>query len=181
MLVIISASILIVALAVGVATFNSMVRLDRLCAEAWSGIDIALKRRYDLIPNLVETARAFAKHEQDTFAQLINLRNEAMLARGSVAATIHAESLIAPMLSRLIAQVEAYPELRSSQNFLQLQSELVNTEDRIAAARRFYNANVRDFNILIETFPGMLFAGGRSRKQLWELQDDRQRQPVSVG
>lgn len=179
-ILIVLAVIVVILIAIAVGNYNNAVRLDRMCADAWAGIDIALKRRYDLIPNLVETTKAYAKHEQETFERVITLRNQAVQASGDVAATIRADQLLAPALMGLIRRVEAYPELRSNANFLSLQAELVNTEDRIAAARRFYNANVRDFNIQIETFPGVLFAGGRAAKQPWEVDEAVERTAVKV-
>lgn len=162
-----------------ISVSNNIVRLNRLCDNAWAGIDVALKRRYDLIPNLVETVKAFAKHEQETFEKVIQLRNQASGSR-DVHARIESETMLAAAMSGLVARAEAYPDLRSSANFLELQKELAMTEDRIAAARRFYNANVRDFNIAIETFPGSMLKGDKSLRESWEIDDPTERQAVKV-
>lgn len=162
-----------------ISVSNNIVRLNRLCDNAWAGIDVALKRRYDLIPNLVETVKAFAKHEQETFEKVIQLRNQASGSR-DVHARIESETMLAAAMSGLVARAEAYPDLRSSANFLELQKELAMTEDRIAAARRFYNANVRDFNIAIETFPGSMLKGDKSPRESWEIDDPTERQVVKV-
>lgn len=171
--------IAIILIAIPISISNNIVRLDRLCDEAWSGIDVALKRRHDLIPNLVECVKGFMAHEQNVLNQVIALRNEAVHAQGQVG-VLAAERALVPALSGLFARVEAYPELKSSANFLSLQEELINTEDRIAAARRFYNNNVRAFNVAIETFPGSMLSGGRAEKQFFEVEDSSVRAPVNV-
>ncbi len=171
--------IVIIMIAIPISISNNIIRLDRLCDEAWSGIDVALKRRHDLIPNLVECVKGYMAHEQSVLSQVIALRNEAVHAQGQEG-ILAAERALVPALSGLFARVESYPELKSSANFLQLQEELVNTEDRIAAARRFYNNNVRAFNVAVETFPGSMFRGSRSEKQFFEVEDSSVRATVHV-
>lgn len=171
--------IVIIMIAIPVSISNNIIRLDRLCDEAWSGIDVALKRRHDLIPNLVECVKGYMAHEQSVLNQVITLRNQAVQAHGQEG-ILAAERALVPALSGLFARVEDYPELKSSANFLQLQEELVNTEDRIAAARRFYNNNVRAFNVAVETFPGSMLSGGRATKQFFEVEDSSVRTPINV-
>ncbi|MBI1332389.1 MAG: LemA family protein [Armatimonadetes bacterium] len=171
--------LIVLLIGVPISISNNIVRLDRLCDEAWSGIDVALKRRHDLIPNLVECVKGYMKQEQTVLSQVIALRNEAVHAHGPQG-VLAAERALVPALSGLFARVEAYPDLKSSANFLQLQQELVNTEDRIAAARRFYNNNVRAFNVSIETFPGSMFRGGRPEREFFEVEESGVRAPVNV-
>jgi len=159
-----------------IGTANRLTRLKMLVRESWAQVDVVLKRRYDLIPNLVETCRAYAAHEKDTFERVIDARNHAASANGSVSA----ENLMILSLNKMLARVEAYPELKSSAHFLELQRELANTEDRIAAARRFYNANVRDYNTAMEQFPASLVAGSHSPAPFFEIEDVAIRQSVSV-
>ena len=164
----------LLAICVVVSASNNLVRLERLTQEAWAGIDIALKRRHDLIPNLVATVKGYATHEREALESLVLLRNEAT-ASGSLDGRVAAEAAIGIAITKLLGRVEAYPELRSSAHFLELQKELVNTEDRIAAARRFYNNNIRDFNVAIETFPGSMVKGNRQPKPLFTLEDPSER------
>lgn len=161
-------------------TYNSLVALKNRTDEAWSDIDVQLKRRYDLIPNLVETVKGIAKQEQTVFTKVTEARASAMNARG-VADKAQAENMLSDTLKSLFAVSEAYPELKSSQNFLQLQTELTDTEDKIQAARRFYNANVRDLNIKIEQFPTSMFAGmlGYSKREFFEAATG-EKEPVKV-
>jgi LemA protein len=147
---------------------NRMVRLEKLIEDAWSNIDVLLKRRYDLIPNLVETTKAFATHEQRVLSQLVKLREQATQA-SSFAEIEQCERAIIFEMKGFFARSESYPELRSSAHFLHLQEELVNTEDRIAAARRFYNNNVREYNIAIETYPGNALKGERTPKPFFMM------------
>jgi LemA protein len=136
-----------------IATYNILVRLRLQCREAWSGIDTELKRRYDLIPNLVETVKAYARHEQETFARVVEARNRALASTGTPQSQAHDENIFVDSLRKLLVLSENYPQLKANENFLKLQQELANTEDRIQAVRRFYNANVRDLNTRIEIFP----------------------------
>jgi LemA protein len=141
-----------------VATYNLLVRLKNLCKESWSNVDTELKRRYDLIPNLVETVKGYATHERETLQLVVEARNRAVASTGSPVSQARDENVLVDALRRLLVIVEGYPQLKANQNFLQLQSELVNTEDRIQAARRFYNANVRDLNNRIQMFPSSIVA-----------------------
>lgn len=136
-----------------VVMYNRLARIRQHLRESWAGIDVELKRRYDLIPNLVETVKGYASHEQETLQRVIALRNQAQASTGSAAAQAVDESALMIGLQRLFVVSEAYPELKSNANFMALQRELSNTEDRIAATRRFFNANVREMNQLCEMFP----------------------------
>jgi len=136
-----------------VATYNRFVSLGKHMKESWSDIDVELKRRYDLIPNLVETVKGYAAYEQETLERITELRNKAMANEGSAASQAVDESALLIGLKKLFALVEAYPDLKADEHFLALQNELANTEDRIAAARRFFNGNVRELNILRESLP----------------------------
>lgn len=170
---------LIFFVVVPIVISNNIIRLSRLCDEAWSGMDVVLKRRHDLIPNLVECVKGYMAHEQATLAKVIELRNGAASAQGATGA-IAAEAALVPALSGLFMKAEAYPDLKSSANFLQLQEELANTEDRIAAARRFYNNNVREFNVAIESFPGSMLKGSRTPKEFFEVDEVEVKSPVKV-
>lgn len=143
-----------------VAMYNGLIRLKNRVEEAWSDIDVQLKRRHDLIPNLVETVKGYAAHEQGTLEKVINARNTAMQAMsgGNSKQLAEAENALAGTLKSLFALSEAYPDLKANQNFLELQRELTDTEDKIQAARRFYNGNVRDFNTKLQVFPTNLIA-----------------------
>ncbi len=140
-------------LAWGVATFNRFVRLRQHIKESWSDIDVELKRRYELIPNLVATVKGYAAHERDVLENVTELRNRALASRGSAASQAVSESALMLGIKKLFAVVEGYPELKASTNFMSLQEQLAETEDRIAAARRFFNGNVRDMNVTLESFP----------------------------
>lgn len=141
-----------------VATWNALVRLRNKCEEAWSGIDVELQRRADLVPNLVEVVRSYADHERSTFEDVVRARNAAVAARGPVEAEA-AENMLTEALQRLFVLAEDYPELQASASFLQLQRQLATIEEDIAFARRYHNAVVEDFNTRIETFPTVLLAG----------------------
>ncbi len=141
-----------------IATYNTLVALRNHIAEAWSNIDTELKRRYELIPNLVATVKGYAKHERETLERVIELRNQCAADQGSVSHQAGNEKQLVAAVQRLLAVAEAYPDLKANKNFLQLQHELVNTEDRIQAARRFYNGNVRDMRNTCETFPSSIVA-----------------------
>jgi LemA protein len=141
-----------------IATYNTLVALRNHIAEAWSNIDTELKRRYDLIPNLVETVKGYARHERETLERVVELRNLCAADNGSVSHQAGSEKQLVSAVQKLMAVAEAYPDLKADRNFLQLQHELVNTEDRIQAARRFYNGNVRDMRNKCETFPSSIVA-----------------------
>lgn len=140
-------------------TYNSLVRLRNRVDEAWSDITVQLKRRADLIPALVETVKGYASHEKEVFEQVTRARAETVSAQSPAEAAV-AENHMQQALKSIFAVAEAYPQLQANQNFLQLQGELVDTENKIQAARRFYNGGVREFNIKIQTFPNNLFVRG---------------------
>ena len=149
--------IVVVVLLWAVAIYNGLVQLKVRSDGAWSDIDVQLKRRYDLIPNLVATVKGYAAHESATFEKVTEARAKAMQA-GSPAEKGAAENMLTGALKSVFAISEAYPELKANQNFLSLQAELSDTENKIQAARRFYNGNVRDLNTLVETFPPNVIA-----------------------
>jgi LemA protein len=156
--IIAGAVVVLVALwAVGV--YNGLIKLRNLVQEAWRQIDVELKRRHDLIGNLVETVKGYAAHERGTLEDVMKARSAAMAGGQSPAQQAQSEGLLSAALGRLIAVAEAYPDLKANQNFLALQQELTSTEDRIAASRRYYNANVRELNTRVETVPSNIVAG----------------------
>ncbi len=165
-----------------IGTYNGLVRLRNHCRESWAGIDTELKRRYDLIPNLVATVKGYATHEQDTLARVTDARTRAVASTGSPASQARDENVLVGSLRQLFAVSERYPDLKASESFLKLQTELANTEDRLQAARRFYNANVRDLNTRIEVFPSNLIASlfGFTRAEYFEIEDSGVRQPPPV-
>ena len=140
-------------------TYNGLVRLRQHLRESWAGIETELQRRYDLIPNLVETVKGYAAHERSVLERVVELRNAAAASTGSPEHQAADENRLIGGLRQMFAVVENYPQLKADRNFLHLQRELVNTEDRIQAARRFYNANVRDLNTRIESVPSNVVAG----------------------
>jgi len=145
--------IIVVVIALwGVFAYNQFVKLVNRTKEAWADIDVQLKRRYDLIPNLVNTVQGYAKHEKETFAKVTEMRTKAMNADGAVAQG-QAENMLTGALKTLFAVSENYPDLKANENFLELQRELSDTENKIQAARRFYNGNVRDLATALESFP----------------------------
>lgn len=156
------------------ATYNGLVRLNVRVQEAWSDITVQLKRRADLIPNLVESVKGYAKHEKQVFQDVTEARSNVLSATTKgPEATAKAENQFEGALKSLFAVSEAYPELRASENFQQLQAELVDTEDKIQASRRFYNGGVRDLNTKIQQFPANLVAGvlGFTSKEFFEVED----------
>lgn len=163
-----------------IAVYNGLIRLKNRVDEAWSDIDVQLKRRYDLIPNLVNTVKGYAAHEREVFEKVTEARARAMGA-GTTADKAQAENMLSNTLKSLFAVAEAYPDLKANQNFLELQRELTDTEDKIQASRRFYNGNVRDFNIKIEVFPNNLIAGMLkfSKREFFETAEE-QKEPVKV-
>ncbi len=171
------AVIALVLLLIFFAMYNRMVRARNHCNEAWFNIDTELKRRYDLIPNLVSCVKGYAKYERELLEKITALRSECVANTGSPESQAASENKLIRALSALLVRVENYPNLKASQNYLQLQTELVNTEDRIQAARRFYNGNVRENNNLVEMFPTNLVAGmcGFTRREFFEIADVRER------
>lgn len=166
-----------------IAAYNRLITLVNQAKEAWADIQVQLKRRYDLIPNLVETVKGYAVHEKSAFENVTKARAAAMGATGTESKA-QAENMLSGALKTLFAVSEAYPDLKANQNFLHLQKELADTEDKIQASRRFYNTSVMTLNTAEQTFPGNLIAGAFSFKpmDLFELGSDEQaaNQPVSV-
>jgi LemA protein len=171
--------VVLAALAV-VALYNRFVRLRNRVDNAWAQIEVQLKRRWDLIPNLVETVKGYAAHERETFEAVTNARAAAQQA-GTPADAAQAEGLLGQALGRLLAVAEAYPELQADENFRQLQTELAETENRIAVSRQVYNDSVLTYNNAIQTFPGVVLAGpfGFAQREFFET-DDAQREPPQV-
>jgi len=171
------------AIIVVIGIYNSLITLQQRVKEAWSDIDVQLKRRYDLIPNLIETVKGYAKHEQETLDRVIKARNSAMSARGAKEQG-KAENMLEGALKSIFALAESYPDLKANQNFAKLQEELSDTENKIQASRRFYNGMVRDFNTKLEVFPNNMivgFFGGKFWKQdFFEIEEAGQRENVAV-
>jgi LemA protein len=169
--------ILVLAAVVGIflwVTYNGLVRLNIRVDEAWSDITVQLKRRADLIPNLIETVKGYAAHEKQVFQDVTEARANVLSATGKgPAETAKAENQFEGALKSLFAVSEAYPDLKASENFQQLQAELVDTEDKIQASRRFYNGGVRDLNTKIQVFPNNVFAGmlGFKQREFFEVED----------
>jgi len=163
-----------------IASYNGLVTLKNRAKEAWSDIDVQLKRRYDLIPNLVQTVKGYATHEKELFEKVTQARANAMGASG-IKEKADAENMLSSTLKSLFAVAENYPDLKASTNFLELQRELTDTEDKIQAARRFYNTNVRDLNIKIESFPDNILASsfGFKQMELFEIAAS-EKEPVNV-
>jgi len=172
--------IIVVLILWAVAVYNGLIRLKNRVDEAWSDIDVQTKRRYDLIPNLVNTVKGYAAHEKEVFEKVTEARTRAMGAQ-STADKAQAENALSQTLKSLFAVAEAYPDLKANQNFLELQRELTDTEDKIQASRRFYNGNVRDFNTKIQVFPNNIFAGmlGFSAREFFEAAEG-EKEPVKV-
>ena len=162
--------------------YNSLVRAMNFCRESWSDIDTELKRRYNLIPNLVEAVKGYAAHEKEVFERVIVARNQALSNNGTPQQQASDENLLVGGLQHLFALVENYPDLKANQNFLQLQDELSTTEDRIQRARRFYNGNVRDLNNRVQVFPTNVIAGlfGFQEKEYFEIEDRSMREALKV-
>ncbi len=168
-----------------IGIYNGLVKSKIRVEEAWSDITVQLKRRIDLIPNLVETVKGYAKHEKSVFKEVTEARTAMLGAGNDVAANAKADNMMQSALKSIFAVAEAYPDLKASTNFQDLQAELVDTEDKIQAARRFYNAAVRDLNTKIAVFPTVLFAAllGFTKREFFELEEEEQAQaekPVDV-
>lgn len=168
----IGGTVVAVLLVTVIVMYNSLVRTKVRVEEAWSDITVQLKRRYDLIPNLVNTVRGYAKHESEVFTKVTEARANALSAQG-VTETAKAEGQFEQALKSLFAVSENYPDLKASQNFLDLQAELTDTEDKVMASRRFYNGAARDLNIMIDTFPSNAVAGlfGFKKRDFFEVED----------
>jgi LemA protein len=164
-----------------IALYNGLIKLKNRVKEAWSDIDVQLKRRYNLIPNLVETVKGYATHEKELFENVTKARTAAMGATG-VKEKGQTENMLTGALKSLFAVSENYPDLKASENFVELQRELRDTEDKIQAARRFYNTNARDMNIKIESFPANLIAKplGFKMADFFEIEEPKQRENVKV-
>jgi LemA protein len=182
--IIVIVAIVLIAIAYTIATFNGLIRLQTRADEGFSDIDVQLKRRHDLIPNLVETVKGYAAHERQTLENVTASRNAAVAATGPEAQA-KAENQLTGALRQLFAVAENYPDLKASRNFLELQNEITDTEDKIQAARRFYNMTVRDLNIKVQTFPSSVIASSRGIKNraFFELDEpaDREVPAVSFG
>jgi len=164
-----------------IVAYNRFIRLRKRTDEAWSDIDVQLKRRHDLIPNLVETVRGYATHERELFEKVTEARAQAISASGT-AEKVKAENALSGTLKSLFAVAENYPQLRASENFSKLQEELADTENKIQAARRFYNGNVRDLNTALEIFPSNIVAKIFSFKsaEFFRVEGEEEREPVQV-
>ncbi|MFA5188491.1 MAG: LemA family protein [Patescibacteria group bacterium] len=164
-----------------IAVYNGLVKSKNRVDEAWSDIDVQLKRRYDLIPNLVETVKAYAGHEKEVFTKVTEARSSAMQAK-SLDEKGKAENMLSQTLKSLFAVAENYPDLKASTNFLQLQGELSDTENKIQASRRFYNGNVRDFNIKIQVFPNNMVAGmlGFKAYEFFQVENEQEKMAPAV-
>ncbi len=165
---------IVVLLVIGtIVSYNRFVSGRQLIRDSWANIDTELRRRYDLIPNLVETVKGYAAHERGVFEAVTNARAAAVSATGSPAQQAAAEGPFVAALRQLFAVAENYPDLKANQNFLALQAELSNTEDRLQTSRRFYNANVRDYNRRVQSFPSRLVAGtfGFKEEEYFEVEE----------
>ncbi|HTE74242.1 MAG TPA: LemA family protein [Actinomycetes bacterium] len=178
---IVLAVVVLLAVAV-VVSYNRFVRQRNLVQESWRQVDVELKRRHDLIPNLVETVKGYATHEREVFDAVTKARAQAAAPGSTPAQQAQQEGILGQALGRLFAVAEAYPELKASTTFLELQRELTETEDRIAAGRRFYNANVRAMNTRVESFPSNLVASvfGFHGEEYFEVEDEAVRSAPTV-
>ena len=164
-----------------IVAYNGFVRLVNRVKEAWADIEVQLKRRYDLIPNLVETVKGYAAHEREAFEKVTQARAKALGAQ-SVKEKEEADNMVSSALKSIFAIAEAYPQLRAVESFINLQNELADTENKIQAARRFYNGNVRDLNIKIDTFPSNIVARifNFTKQDFFELEEEAAKEPVKV-
>ena len=175
-------AVVAVLLIVFVVIYNGLVRARNMVDQAWSGIDVQLKRRHDLVPNLVESVKGYVEHERDVLGEVTRARQGAVAASGP-ADSAAAERQLGSALGRLVALAEAYPQLRASENFGELMEQLGETEDQIAAARRIYNSTTQVYNTRIQTIPGMFVAPwtGFREREYFEMDDAREGEPVAVG
>lgn len=176
--------VIIIVVVLGlIGIYNGLVTLRVRAEEAWSDIDVQLKRRHDLIPNLIETVKGYAKHESELLERVTAARTQAIQsANASPAEQAKNENMLTGALKSVFALTESYPDLKANQNFLKLQEELASTEDKIQASRRFYNGNVRDLNTKIDTFPSNIIANmfGFQKKEFFEIEDKSERENVKV-
>ncbi|RYE67308.1 MAG: LemA family protein [Rhizobiaceae bacterium] len=166
-----------------VIIYNGLVKARQMAEEAWSGIDVQLKRRADLIPNLIETVKGYAAHEKGTFEEVVRLRNQAQaVPTGDVAGRAQAEGMLSQALGKLFALAEAYPDLKANQNFSELQASLETIESEIQMSRRYYNGAARELNVKVETFPNNLVAGqfGFSKREYFEITNEADRAVPTV-
>lgn len=183
--VIVILAILAAAVLWVIFAYNKFVRLIKRSEEAWADIDVQLKRRYDLIPNLIDTVKGYVKHERETLESVTNARTQAMQAEsvGDPKAAGQAENMLTDALKSLFAVAENYPDLKANENFMELQRELSDTENKIQAARRFYNTNVRDLNIAADSFPTNIIANifNFKEREFFEIEEgSEEREPVKV-
>jgi LemA protein len=180
-IVLIVVAIVVIAVLYYIGKRNSIIASRNRVDESWSGIDVQLKRRHDLVPNLVETVKGYAEHESEVFEKATKARAEAMSAQG-VGETAQAEQKLTGALTDLRAVAENYPTLRATENFQQLSRQLSQLEDEIQASRRIYNSNVQSYNTSIQQFPGSVIAnqGGFTQREYFEIEDAAEREPVSV-
>ncbi len=178
---IVLAGIVVLLVIYGIATYNRLVSLRQQTSNAWGQIDVQLKRRYDLIPNLVETVKGYMKHESETLEKVVQARNMALQAQGPQQKAT-AEKAVGAALTGIFGLVESYPDLKANQNMLALQEELQSTENKISFARQYYNDIVTSYNTRIQSFPDSIFAGmgGFQPKELFEIGDATEREPVKV-
>ncbi|HEU5489662.1 MAG TPA: LemA family protein [Gaiellaceae bacterium] len=179
--VIVLVAIVVVVALLLVALYNRLVQQRNRVDNAWAQVEVQLKRRWDLIPNLVETVKGYAAHERETFEAVTQARARAQQA-GNPAEAAQAEGILGAALGRLFAVAEAYPELQADENFRQLQSELSETENRVAVSRQVYNDTVLTYNNTVQTFPGLVLAGpfGFTIREFFEVEEEAQRQPPVV-
>lgn len=173
--------LVVLVLAVLVFIYNSLVSRRNQTEEAWSDIEVQMKRRFDLIPNIVETVKGYAAHEKGVLENVTRARTQAMGAHTPEEHS-RAENMLSSTLKTLFAVAESYPDLKANVNFLDLQRELADTENKIQAARRFYNGNVRDYNTMLESFPVNMLGGtfGFVKKEFFDLEEEVAREPVKV-
>ncbi|SIP98687.1 LemA protein [Rhizobium sp. RU35A] len=179
----IALAVLAVAVLYVIFTYNGLVSSRQMVEEAWSGIDVQLKRRADLIPNLIETVKGYANHEKTTLQAVVDLRNRAQaVPTGDVAGRIQAESLLGQALGRLLAVSESYPDLKANENFAELQRALERVEGEIQMSRRYYNGAARALNVKVESFPSNLIAGqfGFGKKPYFEIANEADRAVPTV-
>ena len=166
----------------GIGIYNKLVRVRQHLKDSWSGVDVELKRRYDLIPNLVNAVKGYASHESETLEKVIQARNQAAANNGSPASQAKDEGMLVGALKQLAVVVEQYPDLKADSQFINLQNELSETENRIASSRRLYNGNVREMNTAVETFPSVIIAGmfHFDKAEYFEIEDAAVREAPKV-